>query len=298
MFENFDELMDETMEELQENETMEQNDVLKNGEDEISPDEAEAVGRGEYSPEARANAWNEYNRLSGKDRENFLRGHSRNAHIMNTELHREHTGSTTGEGETDETSEDKETAGYSSSYYEHQMASALEKGNKIAYNNARSNWAKAKVRESVGSTTGEGGEEAHDSQYYEKQLKELLNPIEHHQIHRPWSEVKNSDETPESAGYSSDYYKHELATAKNDIQRDYALKNYRAALARETVGSTTGTGEVDEVSEEKEAAGYSSSYYEHQMASALEKGNKIAYDNARSNWAKAKVRESVGSTTG
>ena len=39
--------------------------------------------------------------------------------------------------------------------------------------------------------------------------------------------------------------------------------------------------------------GYSSSYYEHEMARALESGNRIAYDNARRNWANAKVKEST-----
>lgn len=45
--------------------------------------------------------------------------------------------------------------------------------------------------------------------------------------------------------------------------------------------------------DEGEKLGYSSSYYEHMMASALENGNKIAYDNARRNWSEAKVREST-----
>ena len=199
MFENFDELMDETMDELQENETMEQDNVLENGNAEITPEEAESVGRGEYSPEARSHAWNEYNSLSGKEREAFLRGRSRNAHIMNMELRN----------------------------------------------------------------------------------------------------VRKPEEEKESAGYSSDYYKHELATARNDIQRDYALRNYRAALARETVGSTTGEGEAAEVAEAPESVGYySSDYYERRMATALETGNRTMYHNARRDWAEAKVRESVGSTTG
>lgn len=37
--------------------------------------------------------------------------------------------------------------------------------------------------------------------------------------------------------------------------------------------------------------GYSSDYYEHQMATALENGNKIAYDHAKRDWAKAIARE-------
>ena len=43
--------------------------------------------------------------------------------------------------------------------------------------------------------------------------------------------------------------------------------------------------------DEGEKLGYSSDYYEHQMASALESGNKIALRNAERNWAKAKVKE-------
>ena len=39
--------------------------------------------------------------------------------------------------------------------------------------------------------------------------------------------------------------------------------------------------------------GYSSKYYEHQMAAALKEGNEIAYKNAKNNWAKAKVKEST-----
>ena len=387
MFENFDELMDETMEELQENETMEQDNAFENGNDEISPEEAEAVGRGEYSPEARAHAWGEYNRLSGKDREAFLRGHSRNAHIMNMELKNERAGSTTGEGKASETSEEQETVGYSSDYYKHELATAkndiqrdyalknyraalaretvgsttgegeaagtaeeqetvgyssdyyehrmevaLKNGNKIMYENAKANWAKAKVRETVGTTTGEGETETEEKEavgYYDSGLIQqawdeyrrlpeskrdaflrsntrtahaMMVELGHMKRGDPVpgskAEAAESGEAPEAMGYSSDYYKHELATAKNDIQRDYALKNYRAALARETVGTTTGEGEAAETAEDAEAVGYSSSYYEHRMASALKNGNKIAYDNARAGWEKAKVRESVGSTTG
>ena len=316
MFENFDELTDETMKELQENETTEQDDVLENGNAEITPEEAESVGTAEYSPEARNHAWNEYNRLSDKEREAFLRGHSRNAHIMNMELRNERAGSTTGEGESAETTEDQESVGYSSNYYKHElatarndiqrdyalknyraalaretvgsttgegeaaetteepetvgyyssdyyerrMATALETGNRTMYNNARKDWAEAKVRESVGSTTGEGEEEKHDSAYYEQKLREAM-------------QESNRNGHPH-------------------VQRTDWSK------AKETAGSTTGEGEAAETGEEQESVGYSSDHYEHEMASALKNGNKIAYDNARANWARAKARESVGSTTG
>ena len=257
MFENFDELMDETMDELQENETMEQDNALENGNAEITPEEAESVGRGEYSPEARSHAWNEYNALSGKEREAFLRGRSRNAHIMNMELRNVR-----------KPEEEKESAGYSSDYYKHELATAR---NDIQRDYALRNYRAALARETVGSTTGEG-------------------------------EAAEATEAPESVGYySSDYYERRMATALETGNRTMyhnARRDWAEAKVRESVGSTTGAGEVDETSEEKEAAGYSSDYYEHQMASALKNGNKIAYDNARSNWAKAKVRESVGSTTG
>lgn len=205
MFENY-EMMEETRE-GQQNEGMEQDTEMLNGD--MTP---ESVGSSDYSYEARTNAWNEYNSLSEKDRETFLRGHSRNAHIMNMELRNERAGSTTGEGEAVGAAEGQEEVLHPSSYYEEQMANAVECRSTIAYNIAKSHWLEAKAREAAGSTTGEG--------------------------------------------------------------------------------------EGAEIAEDKEAVGYSSSYYEHEMESALKNGNKIAYDNARSAWAKAKAKESVGSTTG
>lgn len=55
-------------------------------------------------------------------------------------------------------------------------------------------------------------------------------------------------------------------------------------------------GAVEEEQREMDRVGklgYSSDYYESEMARALENGNQIAYDNARRNWAKAKVDEST-----
>lgn len=48
-----------------------------------------------------------------------------------------------------------------------------------------------------------------------------------------------------------------------------------------------------EASEDGELMGYSSDYYEWKMEQALEDGSQSAYDAARKNWAKAKVREST-----
>ncbi len=83
-----------------------------------------------------------------------------------------------------------------------------------------------------------------------------------------------------------------------------AAEQPRAALAAEIDG--TEQREMDSFAEiarsESEAAeqqemnegaklGYSSDYYEHQMAVALENDNKTAYKNAEKNWAKAKAKE-------
>ena len=105
----------------------------------------------------------------------------------------------------------------------------------------------------------------------------------------------------EAVGYSSNYYKHEMEVALkngNKIAYDNAKSNWANAKVRETVGSTTGEGEGEsaEAGEEQEAVGYSSDYYKHQMEIALKNGNKIAYENAKANWAKAKVKETVDST--
>lgn len=63
--------------------------------------------------------------------------------------------------------------------------------------------------------------------------------------------------------------------------------------AAETAISEEEAAEQQEMDEGAEIVGYSSSYYEHEMERALANGNRIAYDNARNNWAKAKVREST-----
>ncbi len=52
--------------------------------------------------------------------------------------------------------------------------------------------------------------------------------------------------------------------------------------------------EAAEQTEEQESMGYSSDHYEWEMKTALENGNRIAYDNAKRNWANAKVKEQTG----
>ena len=49
--------------------------------------------------------------------------------------------------------------------------------------------------------------------------------------------------------------------------------------------------EQKEAAEGGEAMGYSSDYYKNEMAKALESGNRIAYDYAKRDWARAKARE-------
>lgn len=300
MFENMNEIMEETAQELQANEVLEPSGAQLGGETDISAEEAESVGLSDYSPEAVSNAWREYNNLSGKQREAFLRGHSRNAHIMNMELRNTRSGSSA------EASENPESVGYSSDYYKHELATAK---NDIQRDYALKNYRAALAKESVGAAedeveTAEAPENAegpeavgYSSDYYEHRMEVALkngNKIAYENAKDAWAKAK----VRESVGYSSDYYKHELATARNDIQRDYALKNYKAALAKETVGPAEGEVETAETAEDPEAVGYSSGYYEHQMASALKNGNRIAYNNARSSWENAKRREAAGAATG
>ncbi len=46
-------------------------------------------------------------------------------------------------------SEGKESLGYSSEYYKHEMARAIKNDNKIAYEHAKKNYANAKIKEST-----------------------------------------------------------------------------------------------------------------------------------------------------
>lgn len=64
------------------------------------------------------------------------------------------------------------------------------------------------------------------------------------------------------------------------------------AAAEQPVGEAEEL-EQREMDEAVGKLGYSSDYYEHEMARALEKGNRIAYDNAKRDWAKAKAKEAT-----
>ena len=92
-------------------------------------------------------------------------------------------------------------------------------------------------------------------------------------------------------------------------QREYmrTRNGHREMLERQRFGLDPRTGEYasknaepqeqDEAQEQteegegREAMGYSSDYYEHEMARALKNVNRIAYDNAKRNWANAKAKE-------
>lgn len=50
----------------------------------------------------------------------------------------------------------------------------------------------------------------------------------------------------------------------------------------------------EQTDEGKEALGYSSDHYKHEMARAIKNGNKIAYEHAKKNYSHAKVKESLG----
>lgn len=72
------------------------------------------------------------------------------------------------------------------------------------------------------------------------------------------------------------------------------MSKYELDMELEQQELTQQAQEAAEQQEGKEAVGYSSDYYQWQMENALEKGNKIAYDSARRNWAKAKAKEATG----
>ena len=61
--------------------------------------------------------------------------------------------------------------------------------------------------------------------------------------------------------------------------------------AAELPASDAEAAEQQEMELGEKKLGYSSSYYEHRMADALEDGNSIAYKNAKRNWAEAKAKE-------
>lgn len=76
----------------------------------------------------------------------------------------------------------------------------------------------------------------------------------------------------------------ESAEAIEQLQMD--------AAAEQPVGEAEKL-EQQEMDEAAGKLGYSSDYYEHEMARALENGNRIAYDHAKSNWAKEKAKEAT-----
>ena len=76
----------------------------------------------------------------------------------------------------------------------------------------------------------------------------------------------------------------ELSTLSEQMEMDAAMAN--AEQANEHANE-----EQAEMDKGAEKLGYSSDHYEWELEQALEKGNSVAYDNAKRNWAKAKARE-------
>jgi len=160
----------------------------------------DAVG---YSPESIDNAYRWYESLPEGKREAALREHSRNAHIMRVELSREKAAR---QEVTDEQPENRETVGYDSGYYEHRMEVALKNGNKIAYDNAKSDWARAKARETAGTSSEMQNEQAdneaeitfgHSSKYYLNKMADALergSKRDYEAAKKHWSEAVAEEE--------------------------------------------------------------------------------------------------------
>lgn len=107
-------------------------------------------------------------------------------------------------------------------------------------------------------------------------------------------ENQEAQESTTELGYSSEHYKAEMARAiknGNEIAYKNAEKNYAKALEREALGTAEGVEKQEPAEGQEKALGYSSNYYKHEMARAIENGNKIAYENARKNYAHALVKE-------
>ena len=79
-----------------------------------------------------------------------------------------------------------------------------------------------------------------------------------------------------------------LQTAQENFSDATALEQQEMEeMSRQAAEKTN----AEEMAETQEMLGYSSDYYEHKMSSALESGNKIAYEHAKEDWADAKVKE-------
>lgn len=138
----------------------------------------------------------------------------------------------------EETEEGKESLGYSSDYYKHEMARAIKNGNKIAYENAKKNYSHAKTRETLGA--GETSEQGKESLGYSSKYNEMLkqNTKDYTKAALEANEEKEENEgKKEALGYSSDYYEHRMEVAiknGNKIALENAQRNYAKAKVRES----------------------------------------------------------------
>lgn len=149
-----------------------------------------------------------------------------------------------------EAGETGEALGYSSEYYKHQMESAIASGNKIAYENARRAYSRAVVRESYGTSGEETGEIP--------------------------AETGETGEAPgEALGYSSEYYKHQMASALssgNKIAYKNNLNAYSKAVVRESLGAGHLQKEMKEAVKAAELGGKETS--QRLMEAAQLKGDR------------------------
>lgn len=82
--------------------------------------------------------------------------------------------------------------------------------------------------------------------------------------------------------------------ASEALEAHEQLEMDEGAGARREADEEREQREMDEgASRGGESIGYSSSYYESMYANALKEGNKIASENAKRNWAKAKAKEDL-----
>jgi len=148
MFENFNEIMEETQEELQGNGGVEQNAEQIDGESKI-PGEGEAAEAAEekesvgYSSDYYEHRMAEGLRSNNKPMYENAKKHWAEAKV------RESVGSDDSEGEAAETADEKEAVGYSTIYYENPALSDL-KHRREAHDNGMSIWANG----SADSTNG------------------------------------------------------------------------------------------------------------------------------------------------
>lgn len=86
----------------------------------------------------------------------------------------------------------------------------------------------------------------------------------------------------------------EQLEGKNLELTEEKLEGQEAQESGEGKESQEALENPEQTDEGKEALGYSSEHYKHEMARAIKNGNKTAYEHAKKNYSHAKVKESLG----